>query len=242
MMPKRRQKVIAKKAERKKVTAEEQRDEITKICEKDFIKKGEASYRTDNLELAYIENGECIKGDCKYRRKKIKTKKILLPPHLRKYFLTRARDGTCFLPEDKIGQVVICLDHFFFVYQKQYLKTGKLPEDSRLIGCREHKKVFQEGDEIPPPPSPEKSGEGDQVTYGCRISMTIGLVNTDWAKTLDLSPPQLRQATTSPTTESVANSPDLCHSRSPTPSSSRGNKRIRRDDSSPQPTRIRIRR
>lgn len=124
-MPKRRQKVIAGKAARKKVTLDQQRDEIIEICQKDFTKKGEASYRTDNLELAYIENGECIKGDCKYKRKRIKTKKILVPPHLRKYFLTREKDGTCLLPEDKIGQVVICLEHFLFGSPKTISRDRK---------------------------------------------------------------------------------------------------------------------
>lgn len=248
-MPKRRQKVIAKKAERKKVTAEEQRDEITKICEKDFTKKGEASYRTDNLELSYIENGECIKGDCKYRRKKIKTKKILLPPHLRKYFLTRARDGTCLLPEDKIGQVVICLPHFFLTHQKYYLENGKLPEDAKLIGRCESKKGFE--GEKKKSAKPYKRCEKGKVYTGWRISMTKGLNNTDWAntpKTLDASqlPPQSPTLDTleqdngdaspdlPPQSLSPADAPHL-PPQSPAPSSSRGDKR-KEPTSSRRPT------
>jgi hypothetical protein len=140
-MANRKQKVTKSKKVTKK---QQQLNEITKICKENFIEKDGASYRKDNLKLAYTKKGHCIKGDCNYREKKIETIKILVPPHLRKSFLTLVSDGTCLLPEDKIGQVVICLPHFFLTHQKYYLENGKLPKDAKLLEDVRAKKVSKE--------------------------------------------------------------------------------------------------
>jgi hypothetical protein len=239
-----------KKAKSKKLTKKQQQlNEITKICKENFIEKDGASYRKDNLKLAYTKKGHCLKGDCKYREKKIETIKILVPPHLRKSFLTLVSDGTCLLPEDKIGQVVICLPHFFLTHQKYYLENGKLPEDAKLIGRCESKKGYE--GEKKKAAKPYKRCEHGKVYTGWRISMTKGLNNTDWAntpKTLDASqlPPQSPTLDTleqdngdaspdlPPQSLSPADAPHL-PPQSPAPSSSRGDKR-KEPTSSRRPT------
>jgi hypothetical protein len=86
------------------------------------------------------------------------------------------------LAKIKIGQVVIFLTHFLLIYQKHYFKKGKLPKDARLIGQKETITVYQEGEKIPPAAPPNNSLEDGKVFYGHRNSMTLGLMNTDWAK------------------------------------------------------------
>jgi hypothetical protein len=162
--------------------AKEQAEEIIKLIKKYFIKKGHAYYYLDTEELSLIDDGDCIKGDCTSYKTKEKTFKILLPPHLRKFFKTLEWNGVCQLPEDKIGQVVICLKHFVFPHQKVYLRTGKLPKDATLLGRNRSLQIFQEGQPIPAPEDPKVSGTGRQAYRGYRISLNRGLINTDWAK------------------------------------------------------------
>ncbi len=210
---------MAKRRQKKETKKQQQLNEITKICKENFIEKDGAAYRKDNLKLAYTKKGHCIKGDCKYREKKIETIKILVPPHLRTSFQTLVSDGTCLLPEDKIGQVVICLPHFFLTHQKYYLENGKLPKDAKLIGRCESKKGFE--GEKKKSAKPYKRCEKGKVYTGWRISMIKGLNNTDWADTLDTldASPDLPPQSLSP-----ADAPHL-PPQSPAPSSSRGDKR-----------------
>jgi hypothetical protein len=189
---------------RQRKTLLQQQEEIKEILKTCFTQKGNGFFSEVNgqLKLSHIQKGYCIKRDCNYRDSKTPAVKILLPAHLRKTFAT-LEDGTCLLPEDKIGQVVICLNHFLLIFQKHYLKTGKLPKGARLIGGKETKTVYEEGDDIPPAAPPNKNSDGGKVFYGHRISMTLGLVNTDWAKAKTLEGPSVDAAA------AAANSPDV---------------------------------
>jgi len=193
--------------------AKEQAEEIIKLIKKYFIKKGHAYYYQDTEELSLIDDGDCIKGDCTSYKTEEKTFKILLPAHLRKFFKTLEWNGVCQLPEDKIGQVVICLKHFVFPHQKVYLRTGKLPKDATLLGRNRSLQIFQEGQPIPAPEDPKVSGTGRQAYRGYRISLNRGLTNTDWAKKDKKLNPR-RQAPSLKT-----ESPDASLDRSPRSSS-----------------------
>jgi hypothetical protein len=129
-------------AKRIDATTNAQREELNKICE-NFIEKHNGYYNPETGELSHIDDGHCIKGDCKFRDENTATRKILLPAHLRESFKSNGKT----LPEDKIGQVVICLPHFIFPHQKFYLQNGKLPDDARLLGKNENRK----GQPVPKP-------------------------------------------------------------------------------------------
>jgi hypothetical protein len=111
-----------------------------------------------------------------------------------------------YLAKIKIGQVVIFLTHFLLIYQKHYLKKGKLPKDARLIGQKETRTVYQEGEKIPPAAPPKNSLEDGKVFYGHRNSMTLGLMNTDWAKA---KTPETLEEHISDAAAAAANSTDV---------------------------------
>jgi hypothetical protein len=103
-------------------------------------------------------------------------------------------------------QVVIFLTHFLLIYQKHYLKKGKLPKDARLIGQKETRTVYQEGEKIPPAAPPKNSLEDGKVFYGHINSMTLGLMNTDWAKA---KTPETLEEHISDAAAAAANSTDV---------------------------------
>jgi len=158
-----------------------QKCQIDDIC-KSFIQKNNAFYHPVTRKLSYIIDGHCIKGECTNRhseRKGFGDRKILVPLQIREHFRTTV-DNICSLPLSKIGQVVICLSHFFVEHQKAYLRDGVLPPEARLVGVKEIGHV--EGKRIPElPPFPLRDAtKGNKAWRGYKVSMTTGLSNTDW--------------------------------------------------------------
>ena len=171
-----------------KVTQGLQKQQIDKICE-NFIQSGNAFYHPVTKKLSYIINGHCIKGECNNRKidkvnegenKGFGDRKILLPEHIQPDFMT-TKAGLCALDKSKIGQVVICLNHFFIEHQKFYLENGFVPPEARLIRNGEQNHV--EGMPIADPEPFEWREEeklGDKSWRGYKIAVTLGLSNYDW--------------------------------------------------------------
>jgi hypothetical protein len=181
------------KQKREKVTAinnmalkKKKKKVLTKIDSifETFIPKGNAYYHPVTKKLSYILDGHCIKSECGFRDKdKEKNgfgiRKILLPGHLRKHFQTTTK-GFCHLPLDKIGEVVICLEHFFIEHQKEYLQTGVIPLDARLMHGQENISHI-EGNTIKPlKPFPVRDPLKKSPWSGIKVSKRDGLENTDW--------------------------------------------------------------
>ena len=109
-----------------------QKSQIDAICQ-NFVQRKEAFYHPMTRKLSFIQNGMCIKSDCSFRdHHDYDTRKILLPLHMRTHFKTIV-GGECCLPLEKIGQVVVCLAHFFVEHQKSYLENGVLPQEARRL-------------------------------------------------------------------------------------------------------------
>jgi hypothetical protein len=161
-----------------------QKAKIEELCVLNFIEKGNAFYHPVTEKLSFITDGYCIKGECSNRKQNIcPERKILLPPHLRFDFRT-TEGGVCALPESKIGEVVICLSHFFIEHQVAYLEDGCLPPGSRLMGKSET--THKEGDPIPPASESQLRDphKGLDAWRGYKIAMTKGLKNNDWVISL----------------------------------------------------------
>jgi hypothetical protein len=78
-----------------------------------------------------------------------------------------------------------------------------------LIGGTETKTVYQEGDKIPPAAPPKKSTEDGKVYYGLRISMSLGLANTDWAKAKTLKTLEEHSVDAAAAASNSTDSPDV---------------------------------
>ena len=165
-----------------------QKSQIDAICQ-NFVKHGEAFYHPITKKLSFIEDGICVKGDCSIRDKKMVSRKILLPIHMRKDFKTEV-EGECFLPLENIGKAVVCMTHFFVDHQKSYLQNGILPQEATRLMAR-HEMFHKEGDIIGPPPVypviEEKNKAGVVVlkSFGMRIHGPA-LKNADWVNSFKL--------------------------------------------------------
>jgi hypothetical protein len=152
-----------------------QKSQIDAICQ-DFVKCGDAFYHRRTNKLSFIQNGICIKSDCCFRDKGLVSRKILLPLNIREHFKTFVH-GECALPFDKIGQVVVCLSHFFVEHQKHYLENGVLPLNARLMTQQDMSHA--EGDVIRDPPEYPIREPGPKAWKGIKIHVGA-LYNDDW--------------------------------------------------------------
>ena len=90
--------------------------------------------------------------------------------------------GEYCVPEEKIGQSVVCLGHFFVEHQKSYLQNGVLPQEARRLMAHQDM-CHKEGDVIKPPPiygvRKDKLKDGDRLWSGIKHHGPA-LLNADW--------------------------------------------------------------
>jgi hypothetical protein len=164
---------------------------------KNLIRYEEALYDPDSRKKLFITDGCCIKGECLYSTSKGKMK-VLLPENLRSDFQRE-------IPLQRIGKIVVCLAHFFFVDQMFYVKNGFFPKSVRLMRKGENNHKIEK--EIPTPPPHN----------GFKASLRAIEKDEDWENHLDKLPDT---ALVCPATSSRSSSPDT----SPQPNSSRQKK------------------
>ncbi len=152
------------------------RSQIDVICQ-NFVRRGNAFYHPGTNKLSFIQNGLCVKSDCCFRDKGLVTRKILLPAHIREHFKTFVHNGKCALPVEKIGKVVVCLEHFFIEHQKHYLENGALPLNARLMAKQDM--THKEGEVIRDPPVYPIREPGPNEWKGIKIHIAA-LHNDDW--------------------------------------------------------------
>ena len=153
-----------------------EKQQLDKIC-RDFIRKGNAFYHPETRKLSFILDGYCIKSEC-FKRTADKVnrgfgvRKIVLPRRLQTQFKTYL-DGECQLPGSKIGQVVICLDHFLIEHQKFYLHNGFLPLEAKIQSAK--------------PLMLRDEEKGLRSWIGYKVAVDFGLPNKDWVNIIPIS-------------------------------------------------------
>jgi hypothetical protein len=163
-------------------------------------------YDPESKKKLFIIDGCCIKGECLYSTSKGKLK-VLLPESLRSDFQRE-------IPLERIGKIVVCIAHFFFVDQLFYIKNGFFPESVRLMRKGENNHKIET--EIPTPP----------LHDGFKASLRAIDKDEDWEIHLDKLPDTalVCAATASRSSSPTPSSRSSSQATSPQPNSLRQKK------------------
>jgi len=113
---------VAKPSRKKKPLVSNQKAELQKLID-GLISFELALYHPESKKI-FTTAGFFPKKDCS-DKKRLEKVKLLLPDSCRTAFCCSNSAG-------RIGKIIICLDHFYYVHQKQFIIHGSFPENVQL--------------------------------------------------------------------------------------------------------------